>query len=138
MNVGHPSNMARLVALYGGVMDEKGNILRQPDLQRMRNDFLGVSVTDEETMQTMTSVWKEKGIILNPSDRSRKGAMEYRIKTIPTQRYFPLWDKTKLPPGNIPCRGACSSGKIPLCTRPLKKIVDKDELVELGNQFPAF
>ena len=27
MNVGHPSNLARLVALYGGVMNEKGELL---------------------------------------------------------------------------------------------------------------
>ena len=28
MNVGHPSNLARIVALYGGMMDENGIILR--------------------------------------------------------------------------------------------------------------
>ena len=25
MNVGHPSNLARIIALYGGMMDEKGS-----------------------------------------------------------------------------------------------------------------
>ena len=28
MNVGHPSNLARIVALYGGIMDETGNIIK--------------------------------------------------------------------------------------------------------------
>ncbi|MBI5008381.1 MAG: threonine synthase, partial [Bacteroidia bacterium] len=30
MNVGHPSNLARIVALYGGVMDQDGKILKSP------------------------------------------------------------------------------------------------------------
>lgn len=38
MNVGHPSNLARIVALYDGIMDETGNIIKVPDLKRMRED----------------------------------------------------------------------------------------------------
>ncbi len=34
MNVGHPSNLARIVALYGGMMDETGTIHKEPDLTR--------------------------------------------------------------------------------------------------------
>ena len=49
MNVGHPSNLARIISLYGGVMDRNGNIEKEPDLTRMRKDFCGFSVTDEDT-----------------------------------------------------------------------------------------
>ena len=28
MNVGHPSNLARIVALYGGIMDNTGEIIK--------------------------------------------------------------------------------------------------------------
>jgi threonine synthase len=38
MNVGHPSNLARLVALYGGMMDETGKIFKPADMQMMRQD----------------------------------------------------------------------------------------------------
>nr|HML26970.1 threonine synthase [Methanomethylovorans sp.] len=31
MNVGHPSNLARLIAVYGGQMDEQGNVNKMPD-----------------------------------------------------------------------------------------------------------
>ena len=31
MNVGHPSNLARIIAMYGGKMNEKGEILEAPD-----------------------------------------------------------------------------------------------------------
>jgi threonine synthase len=44
MNVGHPSNLARLIAVYGGVMDEKGNISSAPDMDKMVKDFFSVSI----------------------------------------------------------------------------------------------
>ncbi|MCK7536158.1 MAG: hypothetical protein MZV63_36805 [Marinilabiliales bacterium] len=43
MNVGHPSNLSRIVSLYGGRMDEIGNILKEPDLEKMQKDFFAVS-----------------------------------------------------------------------------------------------
>jgi len=140
MNVGHPSNMARLVALYGGVMDEKGNILRQPDLQRMRNDFLGVSVTDEETMQTMTSVWKEKGIILEPHGAvAWKGSMEYLHKNNTHAKDIPVVVIETAHPGKFPDEVKEATGTLPILPEPLKKIFDKDEQFdELENQYPAF
>ena len=51
MNVGHPSNLARLVAIYGGQMDETGKIHRQPDLAAMRRDLFSSSVSDDRTRQ---------------------------------------------------------------------------------------
>jgi threonine synthase len=66
MNVGHPSNLARIVALYGGMMDEKGKIHTQPDLKRMRNELYGVSVTDEETKATISEVFRNHRIMLEP------------------------------------------------------------------------
>ncbi len=66
MNVGHPSNLARMVALYGGVMDEKGIIKKDPDLNRMKNDLYGISVSDEQTRETISEVNKKHGILLEP------------------------------------------------------------------------
>lgn len=66
MNVGHPSNLARLVALYGGVMDEKGNIGRQADLELMRKELFSVSITDEQTRQTIRDAWENHNVLLEP------------------------------------------------------------------------
>jgi threonine synthase len=66
MNVGHPSNLARIIALYGGVMDEKGTILKSPDIERMRNDFFGVSLSDSETRTAIAKNYKEYNLILEP------------------------------------------------------------------------
>jgi threonine synthase len=66
MNVGHPSNIARVVALYGGVMNEKGIILQEPQLDRMRKDMYAVSISDAETRETIKDVYEKYGIILEP------------------------------------------------------------------------
>jgi threonine synthase len=51
MNVGHPSNLARIVDLYGGWMDEQGILKAQPDLAAMRRDLFAVSIDDDLTRQ---------------------------------------------------------------------------------------
>jgi threonine synthase len=66
MNVGHPSNLARIVALYDGIMDETGNITKAPDLKRMREDIFAVSATDEETRATISEIYKQYKILLEP------------------------------------------------------------------------
>lgn len=66
MNVGHPSNLARIVALYKGVMDEKGKIFKQPDLDKLRNDFYAISISDEETEETILSAYKQQNVLLEP------------------------------------------------------------------------
>lgn len=82
MNVGHPSNLARIISLYGGVMDEEGTILKEPDLERMRQDFHGVSVTDEQTKKTISDCYSSHGVILEPHGAvAWKGTESYREKT---------------------------------------------------------
>ncbi len=66
MNVGHPSNLARLVCLYGGRMDETGVLLSAPDVEALRRDVFSVSVSDAETEATLKHVWKDFGIMLEP------------------------------------------------------------------------
>jgi len=66
MNVGHPSNLARLVALYGGVMDEKGAISKQADLDLMRKDIFAVSVNDKLTRKTIKKAYEKHNVLLEP------------------------------------------------------------------------
>ena len=66
MNVGHPSNLARLVALYGGVMDEKGFISKQADLSLMQKELYSMSITDEMTRQTIKETWENHNVLLEP------------------------------------------------------------------------
>ena len=66
MNVGHPSNLARLVDLYGGWMDETGKLLKAPDMRAMRADLFGVSVDERETRSTIRDAWRERRLLLEP------------------------------------------------------------------------
>ena len=66
MNVGHPSNLARLIALYGGVMDEKGNIHQKPDMDLMRKEIYSVSISDEKTRATIEEAYKKHHLLLEP------------------------------------------------------------------------
>ncbi len=66
MNVGHPSNLARLVAMYGGVMDEKGLVHKQPDLELMKKEIFSVSVSDKQTKENIKQAWDEHQLLLEP------------------------------------------------------------------------
>jgi threonine synthase len=66
MNVGHPSNLARLVAIYGGQMDETGQIHKTPDLAAMRRDLFSSSVSDERTREALRHAWKNHRLLVEP------------------------------------------------------------------------
>lgn len=66
MNVGHPSNLARLVALYGGQINERGVVSKLPDLEAMRRDLFSTSVTDEQTRKTILDAWNNHELLLEP------------------------------------------------------------------------
>ncbi len=66
MNVGHPSNLARLFWLYGGQMDETGTVHKSPDLAAMRKDLFAVSISDQETRETIKEAYAKFKIVLEP------------------------------------------------------------------------
>ncbi|MGO8763948.1 MAG: threonine synthase [Limisphaerales bacterium] len=88
MNVGHPSNLARLVAIYGGQMDETGKISRMPDLAAMRRDLFSSSISDEQTRATIKYVWDKYRLLLEPH-----GAVAWRG--------FEVWQQSE-PLGDSP------------------------------------
>ncbi|MBN1550059.1 threonine synthase [bacterium] len=66
MNVGHPSNFARVIDMYGGWMDESGKIHRQPDMISMRSDMFSVSINDQQTRMTIKDAWESNRLLLEP------------------------------------------------------------------------
>ncbi len=78
MNVGHPSNMARVVSLYGGVMDEKGNITAEPDVEQMHKDIFAVSISDAQTTETLKATFSRYQVITEPHGAAGwAGLMQY-------------------------------------------------------------
>lgn len=66
MNVGHPSNLARLIELYKGNMDEQGNIHKQPDYEALNQDFYTDSVNNDDTKATIKEVYDKYKVVLEP------------------------------------------------------------------------
>jgi len=66
MNVGHPSNIPRLVELYGGNMDQHGTIVKAPDMNLIKNDMYAVSISDTETEAAIKKAYDEHGLLLEP------------------------------------------------------------------------
>jgi threonine synthase len=66
MNVGHPSNLARLVDVYGGWIDEKGGMRKEPHMAAMRRDVWAVSIGDDETRATIKTAWNDSKLLLEP------------------------------------------------------------------------
>ncbi len=86
MNVGHPSNFARVIALYGGNMDENGQIRTMPDMNRLRAELRSYSITDAETKETIQAAYKQHRIILEPHGAVGWAALQrYRKDTQATE-----------------------------------------------------
>jgi threonine synthase len=70
--------MARIIALYGGSMDEKGNIIKEPDIQRMHKEIYAVSISDKQTVNTLRDVYNKFGALTEPHGAAGwAGLMEY-------------------------------------------------------------
>jgi threonine synthase len=66
MNVGHPSNMARIIDLYGGKMDEKGNIIESPNVEKLKKHMFAVSISDSKTKETIKTIYDKHKVLLEP------------------------------------------------------------------------
>jgi len=79
MNVGHPSNLARLVDIYGGRMDETGSILQLPDMEAMRRDLYAVSIDDNKTRDTIKDAYRHYNLLLEPHGAVGWAGLEHYI-----------------------------------------------------------
>jgi threonine synthase len=77
MNVGHPSNLARLIDLYGGQMDEEGTIHKKPDMDAIREDIISFSISDELTKKTIVEFYDNYEKVIEPH-----GAVGWAAKEI--------------------------------------------------------
>jgi threonine synthase len=117
MNVGHPSNMARVISLYNGIMDENGNITREPDIQKMRSDIAAYSITDKETIETIKVLYGKFGVLTEPHGAAGwAGLMEYL-------RHFPADDN---PDQLAVCLETAHPAKFP---EEIQKVLDIDPVL---------
>ena len=86
MNVGHPSNLARIIALYGGRMDETGRVVKTPDLSKMRNDLFGISISENITRQAIADFYRRHGLLIEPHGAVAWMGLEEYLKKYPVNQ----------------------------------------------------
>ncbi|OPZ99515.1 MAG: Threonine synthase [Bacteroidetes bacterium ADurb.Bin408] len=141
MNVGHPSNLARLIALYGGVMDEKGNISKQPDYTLMNKDIHGVSISDNLTRDTIRYVYDKYKVILEPHGAVGWAGLNDYLNTYPAEdnpdALFVSLETAH--PAKFPVEINNILGIDPELPESLKGIEHKHEyIIKVNNNYPAF
>jgi len=82
MNVGHPSNLARVIDLYGGRMDETGKIDKDPNLEKMRCDMHALSIDDNETRETIRTAYQKHKLMLEPHGAVAWAALDKYLSNI--------------------------------------------------------
>jgi threonine synthase len=76
MNVGHPSNLARLIDLYGGWLtderDENGKVIKKgvlkekPDMEKLKQDFIAFSISNKEVDETIKEICSKYDSMVEP------------------------------------------------------------------------
>jgi threonine synthase len=137
MNVGHPSNLARVIDLYGGRMDETGRIGKDPDLEKMRRDMHSLSIDDDETRETIRSAYQRHKLMLEPH-----GAVAWAALT----RYLSTADRSRIAisietahPAKFPEELTRITGTEPALPPSLQGLDKKNEsFMSIGNDYEGF
>lgn len=143
MNVGHPSNLARLIDLYQGQIDERGNILKTPNMKDMRQDIVSYSISDDLTKKTIENFYIKHLKVIEPHGAVGWAALrKYRLQFLEHNKYKAISLETA-DPAKFP-EELISLIKInPKIPDSLKRIQDKKEIIvseEISNydQFRNF
>ena len=128
MNVGHPSNFARLIDLYDGQIDEKGNMHKQPDLRKIRDDITSYSITDEVTKKTISEFYEKHKKILEPHGAVGWAALKNFRKDSPDFKKTPSITLETADPAKFPDEIIKLTEVTPKTPRSLEKIQSKEEI----------
>jgi threonine synthase len=139
MNVGHPSNLARLVDLYGGHMDEQGTLHKQPDMKRMRQDIFPVSIKDAVTRDTIGAAYKEHNLILEPHGSVGWAGLLHYLETEPDDKNVTAISLETAHPAKFPDEIRAITGIEPPLPPSLNGLEDrKERYKELELSYESF
>jgi threonine synthase len=139
MNVGHPSNLARLVALYGGRLDETGQLIQIPEMDRIRRDFYAISIDDTETRATIGRVHEQHGTMLEPHGAVGWAGLERYLAAHPDERDLTAIALETAHPAKFPEEIQAITGCDPALPPSLKGLDEKaEQFGELGLDYNEF
>jgi len=136
MNVGHPSNLARIFELYGGQIDEKGVMHRVPNMEELRNDIISYSINDESTKDTIVSFYNKYKKIIEPHGAVGWAALQQYRRSYPKNNDIKSITFETANPSKFPEEIIKLIDVVPEMPNSLKLIQDKPEFPnpkEIGN-----
>ncbi|MFO8017698.1 MAG: threonine synthase [Promethearchaeia archaeon] len=128
MNVGHPSNFARLIDLYNGKIDEKGNMHKTPDLEQIKRDIASYSITDALTKETISKFYDNFEKILEPHGAVGWAALKKYRRDHPEHKKFTSITFETADPAKFPNEIISLTDVTPEMPQSLDKIQNKDEI----------
>jgi len=140
MNVGHPSNLARIFDLYGGRMDENGIITKEPNLEQIRNIIISYSINDDLTRRTITDFYKKHERIIEPHGAVGWAALQIYKKKFPKDRQYKAICFETADPAKFPSEIENLTGKSPELPNSLSIVRNKKEYTNMRtiNKYQDF
>lgn len=130
MNVGHPSNLARLVDVYGGWMDETGAVRQMPDLASMRRNLFAVSISDNRTRDTIRAAYERHGVMLEPHGAVGWAVLEDYLAGDPDAERYPAVSVETAHPAKFPEEIEATLGVTPAVPPSLAGLEQRPESYE--------
>lgn len=130
MNIGHPSNLARIVTWFGGEMDENGTIKTLPNMEIFMKHLTSYMVTDQETEATLKEVYEYGWAHLDPHTAvGWKALMKHLAANNADKQYKKVIFQTAHP-AKFPEPMERVLGKKPEVPAHLQKYLDSEEQYE--------
>jgi len=136
MNVGHPSNLARLIDLYNGQLDEEGNMSINPDIDKIRDEILSYSITDKITKETIIEFNNNFNILIDPHGAVGWAALLRYQKEFPSEKAIKTISFETADPAKFPEEIIKLTHKHPKIPNSLEIIHQKKEVInsfEIGD-----
>ncbi len=128
MNVGHPSNFARLVDLYGGHIDEQGIMHKDPELDKIRGDMFGISIDDDWTRKTIKDFYEKYTKVIEPHGAVGWAALQFYRNKFPENAKIKAICSETADPAKFPEEIISLININPKIPRSLDAISKKDEV----------
>ena len=140
MNVGHPSNLARLIDLYNGQIDETGVIHKNPNLEQIRRDIISYSISDDLTKKTIENFYNKYKKIIEPHGAVGWAALKIYRDKFTEDSHFKAINFETADPAKFPDEIISLTNITPIMPKSLSTIQDKEEYpnpIEL-NEYKDF
>jgi len=127
MNVGHPSNLARIFDLYGGQIDEKGVIHKVASMEELRKDIISYSISDEATKDAIVNFYNKYKKIIEPHGAVGWAALQLYRNSYPKNNDIKSITFETADPSKFPEEIINLIDIVPKMPNSLKLIQDKHE-----------